>query len=85
MPRERRIYFTVEAEDSRDARFEAIKHLVYNVMHGSVPLDIIEGDDVYQCDGCADYFNKVDLNAVDGKLYCGLCDSYLIKGIDPWK
>jgi len=86
MPREKRIYFTVEAEDSRDARFEAIKYLVFNVMHEMIPLDIIEGDDVYQCVGCAQYLNRTDLNEVEGKLYCGICESILIHGIpDPWK
>jgi len=85
VPRERQITFTVQAEDDRDARFEAIKYLVSTVIHERIHLDIIEGDEVYQCVGCAQYFNKVELNNVEGKLYCGLCHSYIIQGIpDPW-
>jgi hypothetical protein len=85
VPREKRITFTVKAENSREARFEAIKSLVSQVIHEMIPLDILEGEEVYQCVGCAQYFNKVDLTKIDGKLYCWLCDSYLIKGIpDPW-
>jgi len=81
VPRERRIYFTVEAEDSREARFEAIKYLVYDVMHEMIPLDIVEGEEVYQCDGCAQFLQKNDLNRVEGWLYCRPCESILVPGL----
>lgn len=86
VPREKRIYFTVEAEDSREARFEAIRHLVFDVMQEMIPLDIIEGDTVYQCVGCAQFFTSTDLREIDGRLYCESCKSFLIHGIpDQWK
>jgi len=85
VPREKRITFTVQAEDSREARFEAIKHLISLLIQDVISLDIIEGDEVYQCVGCAQYFNKVDLTNVEGMLYCHVCDSLLIKGLpDRW-
>jgi hypothetical protein len=85
VPREKRITFTVQAEDSRDARFEAIRTLVSQVICELIPLDIIEGEEVYQCVGCAQYFDNAVLSNVEGKLYCGLCDDILIKGLpDPW-
>lgn len=80
VPRERRIYFAVEAEDSRDARFEAIKHLVYNIMHEMIPLDIVEGEEVFQCGGCAQFLQKPDLNHSEGRLYCRPCESILVPG-----
>jgi hypothetical protein len=85
VPREQRITFTVQAENSREARFEAIKYLISTLIQDTLSLDIIEGEEVYQCVGCAQYFNNVDLNKVEGKLYCHVCDSLLIKGIpDHW-
>ena len=84
LPREKRIYFTVEAEDSREARCEAVKHLVIDIINEMVSLDIIEGDEVQQCQGCAHFFNRADLNEVEGILYCGMCKSIRIDGVPEY-
>ena len=83
VPREHRFYFSVEAEDSREARFEAIRTIVTRVINGKVPLDIGEGHEVYPCEDCASYFPKSDLKLIDGgKLVCLQCEDYRINGIN---
>ena len=84
VPRDHQFYFVVEAEDSREARFEAIKHIVTKVVNDFVPIDITEGDEVYLCDGCASYFPSSDLKELDGKLVCGQCEVYANGDIPEW-
>jgi formylmethanofuran dehydrogenase subunit E len=76
IPREYQFYISVDAEDSREARFEAIKTLVFKILHEFVPLDIDEGERVYPCDQCASYFPQADLKDLDGKLVCGQCEDF---------
>ena len=76
VPRDYQFYTCVEAEDSREARFEAIKHLAFKVVSDLVPLDISEGDAVYLCDGCASYFPQPDLSEVGEKILCAQCEAY---------
>jgi len=73
IPRDYQFYTCVEAEDSREARFEAIKSLVFKVLHEFVPLDISEGDEVYPCEMCAAFFPQADLRELDGKKVCEMC------------
>jgi hypothetical protein len=82
VPREFRFYFSVEAEDSREARFEAIRTIVTRAISGLVPLDIGEGHEVYPCEDCASNLPKSDLRQIDGgKLVCLECENYRINGI----
>ena len=81
VPRNHRFYFTVEAENSQEARFEAIKTIVFKVMNDMVPLDIAEGHEVYPCEDCTAFFQKSDLKQIDGRLVCYQCEEYRIHGI----
>ncbi len=76
IPADYMFYTCVEAEDSREARFEAVKTLVFKAMHEFVPLDIDEGETVYPCDGCATFFPSGDLSDLDGKMLCVNCHAY---------
>ena len=75
IPRDYQFYTCVEAEDSREARFEGLKQLVFKAMNDFVPLDISEGEKVYPCDQCALLFPSGDLHDLDGKLLCSQCEA----------
>jgi hypothetical protein len=75
IPRDYTFYTCVEAEDSREARFEAVKTLVFKALHEFVPLDIDEGETVYPCDGCTSFFPSGDLSDLDGKMLCCQCEA----------
>ena len=77
LPRDFQFYTCVEAEDSREARFEAIKTLVFKVLHEFVPLDISEGESVYACELCAAFFPQADLRELDGKKVCEMCIAHV--------
>jgi formylmethanofuran dehydrogenase subunit E len=76
VPRDYQFYISVDAEDSREARFEAIKSLVFKALHDFVPFDISAGDEVYPCDQCASFFPSSELKEFDGKQVCGQCEEY---------
>ncbi len=73
IPHDYQFYISVDAEDSREARFEAIKSLVFKVLHEFVPLDVSEGEAVYACELCASFFPQAELRELDGKKVCDLC------------
>ena len=73
IPRDYQFYSCIEAEDSREARFEASKSLVFKVLHEFVPLDVSEGEVVYACELCASFFPQAELRELDGKKVCDLC------------
>ena len=76
--------FSIQAEDSREAHFEAIKHLVFEVMHGFVPLDISEVEELYRCDTCTLYFPSSELKDMEGKEVCGQCEVYATGDTPDW-
>ena len=76
VPRDYQFSTCVEAEDSREAEFEAVKSLAFKALHGFIPLDITEGDEVYPCDQCSLFFPQSDLAEVGEKLLCAQCESY---------
>ena len=84
VPRTHRFYFSVEAEDRREAYFEAVKTMVFKVMNDMVPLDISEGHEVYPCEDCTAFFQKSDLKQMDGKLVCGQCAEIRTNGIPTY-
>jgi len=84
VPRTHRFYFSVEAEDRREAYFEAVKTMVFKVMNDMVPLDISEGHEVYPCEDCTSFFQKSDLKQMDGKLVCGQCAEIGTNGIPTY-
>jgi formylmethanofuran dehydrogenase subunit E len=73
VPRDYQFYISVDAEDSREARFAAIKQVVFKVVNDFVPFDISEGDAVYPCELCAAFFPQIELRDLDGKKVCDLC------------
>ncbi len=77
IPRDYQFYISVDAEDSREARFEASKSLVFKVLHEFVPLDIDEGETVYACELCAAFFPQGELRELDGKKVCDLCIAHV--------
>jgi hypothetical protein len=76
VPHDYQFYVSVDAEDQREARFEAIKHLVFKVVNDFVPFDISAGDEVYPCDQCVGFYPKTDLTLVGEKLLCEQCEAY---------
>ncbi len=76
IPREYRCSFTVDARDIHEARFEAIKQLVKDVLDQHVPLDIGQGSKVEQCDMCTVCFSPTDLTEVEEKWVCANCVPY---------
>jgi hypothetical protein len=82
-PQNFRFSFTVKAENSREAYFEAVKLIVFKVMNGMVTLDIVEGDEIYKCEGCSASLPMAALENVDGELLCGLCICYR-RGENPF-
>jgi formylmethanofuran dehydrogenase subunit E len=77
VPRDYQFYISVDAEDRREARFEAIKSLVFKVLHEFVPLDVSEGEVVYACELCAAFFPQGDLRELDGKKVCDNCIAHV--------
>ncbi|GHO85210.1 hypothetical protein [Dictyobacter formicarum] len=73
VPREHNFYFSVDAKDLSEARIEAIKAMVYQVMHEMVPLDIVSVGEVKPCAMCATPHFPADLQDLDGKKVCPKC------------
>jgi formylmethanofuran dehydrogenase subunit E len=73
VPREYQLYFSVEAENKKEARFEAQKHIIHKALNDFVPLDITEADEVFPCEMCAANFPQSDLFDLDGKKVCDRC------------
>jgi formylmethanofuran dehydrogenase subunit E len=84
VPRDYRFYTTVVAEDSREARFEAVKNLAFKLLHDFVPMDVSEGEKVYACDQCDGFFPEKDLIRVGEKLLCGLCEAQESGNFPEW-
>lgn len=85
VPREHQFYFSVEAENGKEARFEAHKRIVLDALRDLIPLDITEVGEVYRCEMCASYFFQDDLVDLDGKRACKLCADMKRDGVpDFW-
>lgn len=85
VPREHQFYFVVDAENSREARFEAAKYLISQVLKDRVPLDISDQGEVAACQMCATSFFPEDLTDLDGKRVCTNCADIERNGVpDFW-
>ncbi len=76
IPKEYQCHFTVIGRDIHEARFEAIKQLVKDVLDQRVLLDIGQGSEVFQCELCADWFFPSELTEVKEKRVCAKCTPY---------
>ena len=76
VPREYQFYFTVVGRDEHEARFQAMKQLIMDVLDQKVPIDITDGHTVQACELCTDYFPPGDLTEVEGKQVCARCKPY---------
>jgi hypothetical protein len=76
IPCDYQFYVSVDAQVSREAQFEAIKHLAFKLLNDFVPLDVSEGEEVFPCDQCVGFFPKGDLALVGEKLLCDQCQAY---------
>jgi hypothetical protein len=76
IPREQKFNFTVVGRDINEARFEGIKQMIKDILDQKVSFEIDQGDEVYQCEMCAQWFYLSDLTNVEEKQVCSICAPY---------